>query len=271
MHIDRNPYYGGEGASLNITNLWKLYRNQDSAPEVYGANREWNIDLIPKFIMAGGKLVKLLLKTRVSSYLDWQPINGIFVYQVKESGMFSKGGVKIEKVPANDKEALASDLMGMFEKRRCQKFFKFIDKVNLQDPATHGGFNLFQVPMAQILKKYELEPNTIDFIGHAVALNPDDSFLQRPAAETILKIQLYMDSHGRYGDTPFIYPSYGLGGIPEGFSRMCAIYGGTFMLNTDIEEILYDEAGKVKGVRRGEEVATCSRVVCDPSYILKVG
>lgn len=33
--------------------------------------------------------------------------------------MFSKGGPKIEKVPANDKEALSSDLMGLFEKRRC--------------------------------------------------------------------------------------------------------------------------------------------------------
>ncbi len=30
-----------------------------------------------------------------------------------------------------------------------------------------------------------------------------------------------MDSHGRYGDSPFIYPVYGLGGIPEGFSSMC--------------------------------------------------
>jgi len=45
---------------------------------------------------------------------------------MKEGGMFSKGGPKIEKVPSNDKEALKSDLMGLFEKRRCQKFFKFV-------------------------------------------------------------------------------------------------------------------------------------------------
>ena len=35
-----------------------------------------------------------------------------------------------------------------------------------------------------------------------------------------------MNSIHLYGDSPFIYPLYGLGGIPEGFSRMCAIYGG---------------------------------------------
>jgi len=95
--------------------------------------------------------------------------------------------------------------------------------------------------------------------------------LNRSAEETIDKILVYMDSHGRYGDSPFIYPVYGLGGIPEGFSRMCAIFGGTFMLNTDIEEILFGEDGKVTGVRKGEEVAKCNKVICDPSYIVKVG
>jgi Rab GDP dissociation inhibitor len=38
---------------------------------------------------------------------------------MKEGGIFSKGGPKIEKVPATASEALKSDLMGMFEKRRC--------------------------------------------------------------------------------------------------------------------------------------------------------
>lgn len=69
--------------------------------------------------MSNGLLVKLLLKTRVSRYLEWKSIDGTFVYQMKEAGMFSKGGAKIEKVPSNDKEALSSDLMGLFEKRRC--------------------------------------------------------------------------------------------------------------------------------------------------------
>jgi Rab GDP dissociation inhibitor len=31
------------------------------------------------------------------------------------------------------------------------------------------------------MKKYELEPNTIDFIGHAVALYSNDNFLEKPA------------------------------------------------------------------------------------------
>lgn len=83
--------------------------------------------------------------------------------------------------------------------------------------------------------KFGLEGNTIDFIGHAVGLYTDESFMNLPAIDVIRKIQLYMDSMGRYGNSPFIYPIYGLGGIPEGFSRISAVNGGTFMLNTDIE------------------------------------
>ena len=104
-------------------------------------------------------------------------------------------------------------------------------------PTTHGSIKP-NLPAKEMLKKYDLEDNTIDFIGHAVALYTNDSFMDRPAIELIRKIQLYMDSMGN-NPSPFIYPIFGLGGIPEGFSRISAVNGGTFMLNTDINEILY--------------------------------
>jgi Rab GDP dissociation inhibitor len=120
-----------------------------------------------------------------------------------------------------------------------------------------------------MLAKYELEDNTIDFIGHAVALYTNDNFLNRPAIDLIRKIQLYMDSMGK-NPSPFIYPIFGLGGIPEGFSRISAVNGGTFMLNTDINEILF-ENGKVIGVKGPDGVAKCNTVICDPTYVRKCG
>jgi Rab GDP dissociation inhibitor len=62
-----------------------------------------------------------------------------------------------------------------------------------------------------------------------------------------------------------LYPLYGLGGLPEAFSRLCAIHGGTYMLNTNIDEILFD-GDKVSGVRSGENFAKAPIVICDPSY-----
>lgn len=82
LHIDRNEYYGGETASLNLTNLWKKFRpGQSPDHKKYGHNRDWNIDLIPKFIIADGKLVKMLLHTKVTKYLEWQCVNASYVIQ----------------------------------------------------------------------------------------------------------------------------------------------------------------------------------------------
>ena len=38
------------------------------------------------------------------------------------------------------------------------------------------------------------------------------------------------------------------------------------MLNTDCEEILFDENGKVTGIKSGGKTAKAPLVICDPSY-----
>lgn len=80
LNIDRNPYYGDSGASLNISWIWKLFYPDQEAPKELGHNRDWNIDLTPKFVMAYGKLVKMIIKTEVSHYLNWKCVDGTYVY-----------------------------------------------------------------------------------------------------------------------------------------------------------------------------------------------
>jgi Rab GDP dissociation inhibitor len=271
LHIDRNKYYGDEGASLNLTNLWEKFRDGAQPPKEYGQNREWNVDLIPKFIMASGKLVKMLLKTQVSYYLRWKGVEATYVYQYKKGGLFSSAGGKIEKVPASATEALSSDLMGMWEKRRCKEFFEYVSSVELNNKSTWKGHDLANMKFADLVAKFKLEDNTMDFIGHAVALYTNDDFLQQVSLPTIEKMQLYMDSVGRFGSTPFIYPIYGLGGIPEGFSRKAAVGGGTFMLNQDITKIEMGPDGKVAAVYDNEKKAEAGLLIASPYYLLKNG
>lgn len=45
-----------------------------------------------------------------------------------------------------------------------------------------------------------------------------------------------------------------------GFARLSAIYGGTYMLDKPIDEIVVGEGGRVIGVRSGSEVAKCKQV-----------
>ena len=49
-----------------------------------------------------------------------------------------KGG-KLYKVPADEKEALSSSLMGIFEKRRFRSFLIFVNNFDLDNPKTWDG------------------------------------------------------------------------------------------------------------------------------------
>jgi len=255
LHLDRNDYYGGDSASLNLTQLFRQFRNGEAPPAEFGRDRDYNVDLIPKFMMANGELVKILVHTDVTRYLEFKQIAGSYVYR----------DGKIAKVPASEMEAVRSPLMGLFEKRRAKKFFEFVQNYKQEDPTTHQGINVAVTPMQNVYEHFGLEAGTIDFIGHALALHLEDSYLNRPAIETFDRITLYMSSMARWGKSPYLYPLYGLGELPQGFARLSAIYGGTYMLDKKVDEIVYED-GKVVGVRSGDEIAKCSQVICDPSY-----
>mmetsp|Transcript_50171 Transcript_50171/g.151026 ORF Transcript_50171/g.151026 Transcript_50171/m.151026 type:complete len:463 (-) Transcript_50171:198-1586(-) len=258
LHIDRNGYYGADCASLNLSNLYQKF-NAGEPPSELGTNRDYNVDLIPKLIMACGNLTKMLLHTKVTRYLDFKQIDGSYVY---------KGG-KILKVPATPEEALKSSLMGLFEKRRFRKFLIYIDQYEADKPDTHQGRDLNKMTMRELYTDLGLVADTHQFISHAMCLQLDDAHLDQPAAPTVKELQTYCYSLARYGTSPYIYPLYGLGGLPEGFSRLCAIHGGTFMLNRDIDEILYDDSGAACGVKAGNEMAKAKMVIGDPSYFPK--
>ena len=70
LHMDRNSYYGGESASLNLKQLWAKFvahskgtdgSSENKLEEVevdearFGRSRDYNVDLCPKFLMACGK------------------------------------------------------------------------------------------------------------------------------------------------------------------------------------------------------------------------
>lgn len=126
--------------------------------------------------------------------------------------------------------------------------------------------------MNDIYKEFGLEEGTIDFIGHALALHRDDGYRTRPAHETFERIKLYADSMARFGQSPYIYPLFGLGELPQGFARLSAIYGGTYMLNKPFLGVELGDDGKVVGVKsmddenEKEAVARTPVVIADPTY-----
>ncbi|KAH7072560.1 GDP dissociation inhibitor [Paraphoma chrysanthemicola] len=273
LHIDRNDHYGGEAASLNIEALFKKYGQTTGEPwKKYGRVNDWNIDLVPKLLMANGELTNILVSTDVTKYLEFKQIAGSYVQQ----GNGPKATVA--KVPADAGEALRSPLMGLFEKRRARNFFEWVGAYKEDDSSTHKGLDIKNVTMKDVYDKFGLEATTRDFLGHSMALYQTDDYINDKGAtsEAIQRIRLYGNSMARYGKSPYIYPLYGLGELPQGFARLSAIYGGTYMLNTDVDEFLYD-GNKVVGIKAtmkerddtgpGMKFETkAKKILADPSY-----
>ncbi|XP_070814527.1 rab GDP dissociation inhibitor beta [Chaetodon trifascialis] len=287
LHIDKNPYYGGESASISpLEQLYKKFKVPGPAKSL-GRGKEWNIDLIPKFFLANNELVNILVHTEVTRYLDFKVIEGSYVY---------KAG-KVHKVPGTEEDAHASDLMGMFDKRRFRKLLLFALNFDVRNPRTYQDMDPKKTTTRDLFSHFDLGLDVMEFTGHAIALHSSDSYLDQPFLETITRIRLYSESLSRYSTSPYIYPVYGLGELPQGFARLSAEYGGTFLLNRAVDEIVMD-SGKVKAVksdgkasdfwREGKEVVKnlghrcglrdrvflslsqlfhCKQLICDPSYV----
>ncbi|XP_037534791.1 rab GDP dissociation inhibitor beta [Nematolebias whitei] len=256
LHIDKNPYHRGE--SVSISPLEELYRKfkVPGPPISMGRGKEWNLDLVPKFFLASGQLVKILLLTEVTRYLDFKVVEGSFVY---------KSG-KVHKVPATEDDVHGSDLMGMFDKRRFKKLLHFALNFDTRNSRTHQDVDPNETTTRELFSRFDLGQDVIEFTGHAIALHSSESYLDQPCLETLNRIRLYSESLSRHQSSPYLYPLYGLGELPQGFARLSAEYGGTFLLNRAVEEIVMDN-GKVQAVRSEGKLFHCKQLICDPSYV----
>lgn len=78
-----------------------------------------------------------------------------------------------------------------------------------------------------------------------------------PCIEGILNTKKFLNSLGRYGNTPFLFPMYGCGEIPQCFCRLCAVFGGIYCLKRSTEEIHLQNLGdksQFAALKCGEQI-----------------
>ena len=279
LHLDRNPFYGGDSASLDIHQFYKKFGIAEPPSEAeLGKLRDYSIDLVPKFMMAGGQLVKVLIHTGVHNYMEFKPVDGSFV--------FSSSAKKICKVPATAEDAMKSSLMSMMEKTKMVQFTLWVRKCKLSDRSTWKAGTISKTTLAldtmtgdKFFGYWGLGKTTIEFLTHSCALYRDESYKSRPAIEIVKRMQLYLDSMTRFAGmtSPYLYPLYGLGELPQSFARLAAVHGGVYMLNRGGNddspvfgegkfEAVRGDDGVAVGVKVMETTANAKCVIADPSY-----
>ena len=254
--LDRNDVYGADLATLQYSQLEDYFGTNVKHPDLMTLNKDFCIDITPKLLLADSDVFKLLIKYKIDDTLEFVNIPGSFIYKNK-----------LHHVPCSEAQSLKTGLVGFWEKYHVMKFF--------WDVKAYGGnpnSYVFKKTMREEFAKYGLSKDVIEFIGHGIALNLDDSYLDKHPKETFDKICQYVKSLMSFESTlksPYIYPKYGISGIIQGFIRNACIHKAEVMLRADIIDI-NTESNTIKVIEpvdKKELCITADKIIADQSYI----
>ncbi|KAK6089444.1 hypothetical protein P3W45_001581 [Vairimorpha bombi] len=256
MIIDRNDVYGAELATLQYSQLETYFGNKEMNKILLKHDRDFCIDITPKLLLADSDLVKLILKYGIDETLEFVNIPGSFIYKNK-----------LHSVPTSEAQSLKTGLVGLWEKYSVMRFFWDVKKYG-QNPDNYEFTNT----MNEEFDKYGISKDVREFIGHAIALNLDDTYLERHPKETFDKICQYVTSIMSFQGSlksPYIYPKYGISGIIQGFVRNACINNAEVMLRAYITEIdtRNNIVRVIEPVDKSEMCFKAGKIISDQSYI----
>ena len=127
LHMVWNKHYGGQPASLAPFEDLLTKFGVFALDIFYGKSKDWNVDFILKCLMASGQLVKLLVNTGITRYLEFKSVDGSYVSSTPDN---------IFKVLAYEIKAFSADLVGCLEKNRFNNFMVFVQEFSDNDPTT---------------------------------------------------------------------------------------------------------------------------------------
>ncbi|XP_056911284.1 rab proteins geranylgeranyltransferase component A 1 isoform X2 [Takifugu flavidus] len=227
----------------------ELAKKRISYAQLVKEGRRFNIDLVSKLMYSRGSLVDLLIKSNVSRYAEFKNVTRILTYR--------QG--KVEQVPCSRADVFASRQLSVVEKRKLMRFLTSCMEETEEQMAYHGR------PYSEFLRDQQLGDNLEHFILHSIAMVTEHT----PTEEGLASTRNFLQCLGRYGNTPFLFPVYGLGEIPQCFCRMCAVFGGIYCLRHSVSCLLVDkDTNRCKAVidSRGQRIS-CSHFVVEEGYV----
>jgi Rab proteins geranylgeranyltransferase component A len=261
LHIDEKNYYGGVNAVLNVEELrgWVDSVNAETSPSVFSKaqlymprpleSRKYLVDLTPKIVFAKSDILTLLIKGRVSQYLEFKQLGSFHTY---ENDSF-------EKVPGSKEDIFTDQSLSLLTKRSLMRFMKFVlDWENHHDVWAEYSSR----PLIDFLtEKFKLGDQQIKELVYSIGLCSADKDLVTPRG--LSRIKRYLVSLDVYGNFPALFSMYGSAGeLAQGFCRSAAVAGATYKLDTAVAD--FDETNKVAILSDGSRVQVGEKLVRPP-------
>ncbi|KAJ2849156.1 hypothetical protein IWW36_002828 [Coemansia brasiliensis] len=217
------------------------------------SSREYAIELAPKVALCRGQLVELLIDCGIGEYVQFKGI---------ENNMLLHNG-KLERVPESKEDVFASTSLSLIEKRKLMKLLTTMHAsteqfADLIEECKNEDFE-------QLLRsKFKLDGMLLDAVLYAVARVNG----KVDAPEGCERVRKYVMSIGRYGRMAYLCGMYGGGSeIAQAFCRLCAVSGGTYILNQQVTDITCESDGYA--IRFDDATVKARRVIMNPIYDLE--
>ncbi|CAL1572516.1 unnamed protein product [Knipowitschia caucasica] len=184
--------------------------------------RRFNIDLVSKLLFSRGSLVDLLIQSNVSRYAEFKNVSRVLTFLNGE----------IIQVPCSRADVFSSRRLSVVDKR---KLMKFLTSCLDQDDIITEYVGR---PYMEFLEKQSLGEDLRHFLFYSIAGATEGT----PTEAGLASTRNFLRCLGRYGNTPFLFPVYGLGEIPQCFCRMCAVFGGVYCLRHSAQSLVLNRA-----------------------------
>jgi len=233
--------------------------------ELRARSSRFCVDVTPQLIRCGGPMVDALRSSGVASYLEFKPIN---LHAYHEGGD-ADVSAPLRRVPCTKGDIFKSSAISLVEKRQLMKFLQSCAAMQATlephiplPPQAAAAPDAPPAPppaigatFAEFCKASRLSPPLRDMATYALLHHPGprnpepsdgtDGTLPTPAAaaaaaaaaaslpsarEGIVDVCRHLRSLGKFGPTAYLAPYYGTSELPQAFCRLCAVWGGTYML-----------------------------------------
>lgn len=220
-----------------------------SLEKLVNLSRKFNLDLAPKLLFSRGPLVELLISSNIARYAEFKALTRILTWHNNA----------LVPVPCSRSDVFSSKNVTVLEKRMLMKFLTFCKDFE-QHPEEYRGFE--GRPFLEFLQSRELSKNVEHYVLHAIAMVDGEM----PTLQALKSVQKFLESLGRYGNSPFLASLYGSGELPQCFCRLCAVYGGIYHLQRGPSAILRSEQGACIGIVSNGRRFNCRWVVMGANY-----
>ncbi|RLN79268.1 hypothetical protein BBJ28_00020038, partial [Nothophytophthora sp. Chile5] len=285
--------------------LAESFADDATKQELLQQSGSFSIDVSPRLMLSSEQLVELLISSGVGRYLEFAAIERTYVHLPSPAPASRKAEAESDtvwEVPCSKKDVFQSKLLGMVEKRQLMKFLQFVadygeTHILHEDVKTKNERSLalgralkrpqnkasqasdsdsdalaayLDRPFQQLLQQhFKLSPKLQQVVVYCVGLATFPSTKnQLSARDGLAAVYRYVASIGRFTGTAFLAPLYGVSEVTQSFCRLCAVYGGVYVLRAPVDAFLLDESTReVRGIRCSDgDVLKAKHLVVNGSY-----